>query len=160
LPSAEQPVLRLVPFAIGDVLEIGGKRIEVLSAKHTVPAVGFAVDGGTQGWWVFSGDTGANPVLWQRLRRLKIAHLVIETAFSNDEHELARISRHLCPATLGLELAELEGSVDVYITHVKPGESENVMQQIEALGLSHRVSALAAGQVMRLDDRSADAPGA
>jgi ribonuclease BN (tRNA processing enzyme) len=160
LPSAEQPVLRLVPFAIGDVLEIGGKRIEVLSAKHTVPAVGFAVDGGTQGWWVFSGDTGANPVLWQRLRRLKIAHLVIETAFSNDEHELARISRHLCPATLGLELAELEGSVDVYITHVKPGESENVMQQIEALGLSHRVSALAAGQVMRLVDRSADAPGA
>src|SRR5450631_3810921 len=32
LPSAEQPMLALVPLAVGDVLELNGKRIEVLSA--------------------------------------------------------------------------------------------------------------------------------
>jgi ribonuclease BN (tRNA processing enzyme) len=156
LPSADQPVLCLVPFAVGDVLEIQGKRIEVLSARHTVPAVGFAVDGGASGWWVFTGDTGPNPALWERLRGLKVAHLVIETAFGDDERELARISQHLCPATLGRELEGLQGSVEVHNTHIKPGESQSVMQQIEALGLRHRIHALAAGQSMRLGDRSAE----
>ena len=150
LPSAEQPMLTLVPFAVGDVLELAGKRIEVLSAAHTVPAVGFAVDGGAAGWWVYTGDTGPNPLLWERLRRMKVAHLVIETAFSDDERQLARISRHLCPAALGHELAHLAGSVDVHITHIKPGESEAVMSEIAKLGSPHRIHALAAGQVMQV----------
>ena len=47
LPSAEHPILELRPFAIGDVLTVAGKRIEVLTAAHTVPAVGFAVEGGS-----------------------------------------------------------------------------------------------------------------
>ena len=150
LPSAEHPVLQLVPFAVGDVLELNGKRIEVLSAAHTVPAVGFAVDGGPNGWWVFTGDTGPNPALWQRLQSMKVAHLVIETAFSDEERHLARISRHLCPATLGHELAHLEGSVDVHITHIKPGEMESVMEQIRVLGTPHRIHELSAGQTMAL----------
>ena len=153
LPSAEQPVLQLVPFGVGDVLEVNGKRIEVLSASHTVPAVGFAVDTGEGpggGWWVYTGDTGPNPLLWERLRRMKVAQLVIETAFSDDERQLARISRHLCPAALGHELAQLEGSVDVHITHIKPGEIEAVMSQIGRLGTPHRIHALAAGQVMQV----------
>ena len=157
LPSAEHPALMLVPFAVGDVLTLNGKRIEVLSAVHTVPAVGFAVEAGGEEsgreptWWVFTGDTGPNPLLWQRLRRMKIAHLVIETAFSDDERELARISRHLCPSALGAELAQLGGSVDVYITHIKPGEVDAVMTQIGQLGSVHRIRALMAGQTMRIE---------
>ena len=156
LPSAEEPMLQLLPFAVGDVLELAGKRIEVLSAVHTVPAVGFAVDcgptgaGESRGWWVFTGDTGPNPLLWQRLRKLKVAHLVIETAFSDEERQLARISRHLCPTALGQELAQLEGSVDVHITHIKPGEMDAVMSEIARLETKHRIHALATGQVMRL----------
>ncbi len=151
LPSAELPVLELVPFAIGDLLTLNGKQIEVLTASHTVPAVGFAVNGGEAGHWVFTGDTGPNPALWQRLRGLKVAHLVIETAFSDEERQLARISRHLCPTALGHELAQLEGSVDVHITHIKPGEMEAVMSEIGRLGTPHRIHALAAGDVMRLE---------
>lgn len=150
LPSAEQPVLELVPFAVGDVLTLGQRRIEVLSASHTVPAVGFAVDGGEAGSWVFTGDTGPNPALWARLRHMKVAHLVIETAFSDEERQLAYISRHLCPAALGHELAQLPGSVDVHITHVKPGELEAVMSEVGKLATPHRLHALSAGQAMHL----------
>ena len=150
LPSAEHPVLELLPIAVGDVLTLGGKRVEVLSALHTVPAVGFAVEGGAAGWWVFTGDTGPNPALWQRLQNMRVAHLVIETAFGDDERELARISRHLCPTALGVELTQLPGPVDVYITHIKPGEKEAVMAEIGRLGTPHRIHALAAGQVIEL----------
>ncbi len=107
LPSAEQPTLALTPIAVGETMLLGGKKIEVLPAAHTVPAVGFGVDGGAAGWWVFTGDTGPNPALWERLQTMNVAHLVIETAFGDDERQLARISRHLCPSALGHELKNL-----------------------------------------------------
>ncbi len=159
LPSAEHPMLALIPMAVGDVLELNGKRIEVLPASHTVPAVGYAIDGGAAGWWVFTGDTGPNPALWERLAQKRVAHLVIETAFSDDERQLARISRHLCPAALGHELQHLAGSIDVHITHIKPGEREAVMAEIAKLGSPHRIRALEIGDVMRLVDEPKRAYG-
>jgi ribonuclease BN (tRNA processing enzyme) len=150
LPSHEHPVLRFSTFAIGQTLQLGGRRIEVLTAEHTVPAVGFAVEG-APGHWVFTGDTGPNPNLWMRLRGMRVAHLVIETAFSDEERTVARISRHLCPSTLAGELGQLEGSTQVHITHIKPGEIEAVMAEVGALATRHRISALKAGQVISLD---------
>ncbi len=35
--------------------------------------------GQPRGWWVCNGDTGPNPLLWQRLRSMKVAHLVRAT---------------------------------------------------------------------------------
>lgn len=167
LPSAEQPVLAFVPFEQGEVLQLGGRRIEVLSASHTVPAVGFAVEvpaavataAGAQpedgtAWWVYTGDTGPNPALWSRLRALRVAQLVIETAFSDEERPIADVSRHLCPATLAGELAQISSEVEIYITHIKPGELPAVMREVEALGLPHRIRALETGQVLRVGDLS------
>jgi len=151
LPSAQHPALRLVPFDVGQRLVLGGKTFEVLSAAHTVPAVGFALQGHAQGWWVYTGDTGPNTVLWERLSQMRVDHLVIETAFGDDEIELAGLSRHLCPAKLGRELAQLAGSVQVHITHIKPGEVDAVMSEIGALSTAHRLAPLQAGQVLTLD---------
>jgi ribonuclease BN (tRNA processing enzyme) len=147
LPSAEQPLLKMVPFCIGDVLDFGARHVEVLPAAHTVPAVGFAVlpESGDAGAWVFTGDTGPNPALWRRLQSLKIAHLVIETAFGDDEQHLAKVSAHLCPNLLARELENLAAGVEVHITHIKPGEVKGVMGQIAAHGDRHTVTALTAG---------------
>jgi len=149
LPREDKPVLQLVPFAVGERLDVGGKSFEVLSAAHTVPAVGFGLQG-RDGWWVFTGDTGPNPELWKRLSSMTVSHLIIETAFSDEESELARLSQHLCPEKLGRELAHLAGEVNVHITHIKPGEVNAVMAEVSALATSHRVSALRAGQVLEL----------
>ncbi len=152
LPSAAAPILALHAFEIGDRLSLAGLTIDVLEAVHTVPAVGFAVRGQAAGaWWVFTGDTGPNPALWQRLQGRRLAHVVIETAFSDEESTLARISSHLHPAALEAELRQIEGSVDVHITHIKPGEVDAVMRQIGMLQTAHRIHALTAGQVLHID---------
>ena len=151
LPDAQHPVLRFEPVEVGQVLNLGRRRVEVLPAYHTVPAVGYAVLA-SQGAWVFTGDTGPNPSLWQRLQSLPLAVLVIETAFRDDEHALADISRHLCPAELQHELQQLAAPADVYITHIKPGEVDTVMSEISALQSPHRIHALVTGQVMTLAD--------
>ena len=149
LPRAERPVLRFVPVEVGEVIALGTRRLEVLPAAHTVPAVGYAVHA-PAGAWVFTGDTGVNPALWRRLGELQVAHLVIETAFRDDERELAALSGHLCPAQLGAELAQLRAPCDVCITHVKPGELQAVMQEVSALATGHRVRALHGGDRFEL----------
>ncbi len=154
LPSADAPILQLVPFEIGQIITLGDRRIEVLPAVHTVPAVGFAVLGAPvarRGAFIYTGDTGPNPALWTRLHGMRISSLVIETAFRDDERQLARVSRHLCPAVLGQELARLDNPINVYITHIKPGELDVVMTEIGALGSAHRIRALQHGQVIAID---------
>ena len=147
LPTPQAPALRMRPFEVGEILSLANRQIEVLSASHTVPAVGFAVQGG-EGSWVFTGDTGPNPALWERLRSMRIAHLIIETAFSDEEHALAELSQHLCPKTLGQQLQQLDGHVRVHVTHIKPGEGEAVMAQVRRLSTQHRVDMLVAGELM------------
>jgi ribonuclease BN (tRNA processing enzyme) len=155
LPTLEHPVLRFETFEVGQVLQLslpsGIKQIEVLPAVHTVPAVGFAVIG-SRGAWVFTGDTGPNPALWQRLQTLRLSTLVIETAFGDDEHVLASVSQHLCPAALQRELAQLPKPTEVFITHIKPGEVDAVMSEINAQHSAHRIRALSGGMVMLLLD--------
>ncbi len=153
LPNPQHPVLDFVPIELGQVLEFQGRRIEVLPAEHTVPAVGFAVldaHAPAGGAWVFSGDTGPNPALWQRLAQMRVATLIIETAFGDEEIALARVSKHLSPALLGRELAQLHQPADIYITHIKPGELDVVMAEVARLHTPHRIRQLAAGQVMRV----------
>ena len=107
--------------------------------------VGFGVET-PLGWWVFTGDTGPNPALWQALNGQRIAQLVIETAFGDEEAHLAMISGHLAPQTLARELAQLDGEVSVYITHPKPGEVPAVLSQIRALDTRHVIEPLREGQ--------------
>jgi ribonuclease BN (tRNA processing enzyme) len=131
IPTAESPFLRYQEVQVGTVMSLGGREITPLPARHTVPAVGYHLDSG-QASLVFTGDTGQNDALWRvvnRIRNLKI--LIIETAFSNKERQLAEISRHLCPETLAAELAKLERTAEIYITHLKPGEIEPTMLEIE-----------------------------
>ncbi len=152
LPSLESPLLRFSPVAVGQRLTAAEADVEVLSAAHTVPAVGYAVfgHGRTDNAWVFTGDTGPNPALWQRLTTMDVGHLVIETAFGNEEAALADVSKHHRPETLAGELAQLSGKPQVHITHIKPGEVTAVMAQIHALNLSWAISPLQAGQTFEL----------
>lgn len=157
LPTPESPALRFEAIEVGQVLHLAGRRIEVLPASHTVPAVGFAVDAGdNRGHWVYTGDTGPNAALWKRLAAMKVAHLVIETAFSDDERQLAQISQHLCPSLLREELAQLHGSVDVYVTHIKPGEVDAVMAGVGSFDTPHRIHPLHAGQCIELGTTVSD----
>ena len=141
IPTPETPFLRMRPLAVGDVFTVAGATFEVLPARHSVPAVGYAARGAT-GWWVYSGDTdGQIPGFWNRVNKLHetqggVAALFIETAFSNREQELARKSLHLSPATLAHELTALQPGAHgfpIYITHAKPQESGLIMREVQAL---------------------------
>jgi len=157
IPSAKTPFLQYRPLAEGDMIQVDGTLVSVLPAVHTVPAVGYGVQG-SKGWWAFSGDTERNPGLWRQLEQLPqlkpslpVGMLVIETAFSNRESELARRSLHLSPSSLAAELTHgAAGAIyPIYITHTKPSETDLILQEINQLGLAARADIrwLKAGQV-------------
>jgi ribonuclease BN (tRNA processing enzyme) len=131
IPSVEKPYLRYEAIRVGTAVNLDGRKITALPANHTVPAVGYHLNSG-KGSLVFSGDTGPCPDLWVAVNRIRnLRYLIIETAFSNREKRLATVSKHLCPSTLAEELANLERTPEIYITHLKPGQIELTMQEIE-----------------------------
>jgi len=138
IPTPQEPWLRYQEIKVGEVIAIGGRKITVLPAKHTVPAVGYQLDSGKSSL-VFTGDTGPNDALWEVVNRIKnLKFLIIETAFSDKDRRLAELALHLCPAMLGEELAKLKRTAEVYITHLKPSEVELTMQEIDELSVDLR----------------------
>ena len=133
IPTPEEPWLRYQEVQVGQEIAMEGRKIRVLPAVHTVPAVGYHLDSG-KGSLVFTGDTGPNDALWDIVNRIEnLKFLIIETAFSDKDRRLAELALHLCPSLLGAELAKFKRSAEVYITHLKPSEIELTMQEIEEL---------------------------
>ena len=159
IPSLEAPFITFHALKPTQTLEVKGKFIEVLPAVHTVPAVGYAVTAGN-GCWVFTGDTEVNPAFWKRINELDVVMLVIETAFSNKERDLAKRSLHLSPVALASELDCIEKSRNypIYITHTKPAETELIMAEIQKFdqtsprggNVAHDIHWLRAGQEFEL----------
>ena len=115
-----------------------------------VPAVGYQIDSGANSL-VFTGDTAGGKDFWQAVNKINnLKYLIIETAFSNAEAELARLSKHLCPKTLADELAQLRCQPEMFITHIKPGEDAKIMQEIAANPITQHCQALRHQQIFNL----------
>ncbi|QRM20557.1 MBL fold metallo-hydrolase [Dechloromonas sp. TW-R-39-2] len=131
IPTPEAPFMRFQSIERGQTIDLGGRQITALPAEHTVPAVGYRLDSG-EASLVFSGDTGVCDAFWRVVNRIpNLRHLIIECAFSNREQQLALVSKHLCPNMLATELQKLERECEIHITHLKPGQIELTMEEIE-----------------------------
>lgn len=155
IPDVTKPFLLYNEVTLGETLNLSGRKFTPLPANHVVAAVGYHVDSG-QASLVFTGDTTVCDALWVKVNEIdNLKYLIIETAFSNSELELAILSKHLCPSMLVNELDKLDRSkheipVEIYITHLKPGEGETIMQEIADSHLPHPLQALKNHQVFNL----------
>lgn len=131
IPSIRKPFMRYQTITLGETVELDGRRITAVPANHVVPAVGYHLDSGKASL-VYSGDTTSNDAFWEVVNKIgNLRYLLMETAFSNSERELAILSKHLCPSLLVEELKKYRGQAEVFITHLKPGEVELTMREIE-----------------------------
>jgi ribonuclease BN (tRNA processing enzyme) len=120
---------------VGEAVELRGRRFTAIPANHTVPAVGYSLDNGRNAL-IYSGDTACNDALWKAVNATAhLKYLIIETAFSNKERDIALASKHLCPQLLAEELEKMRVKPEVFITHLKPGEGALTMKEVsEAAG--------------------------
>lgn len=146
IPDHRQPFMRFQPIAVGESVELDGRGITALPARHTVPAVAYRLDSG-RGQLVFTGDTAYCPELIDAINDCpQLRHLILETAFAEEQHGLAVASRHLCPSMARALLDEIRATPELHISHLKPGGGARIIAQMEARGLA--VRALARGDVL------------
>lgn len=147
IPSREHPVMQYQTIEIGHSVRLGERTITALPAEHTVPAVGYQLDSGS-GSLVFTGDTTVNDSFWPVVNGIaNLRYLLIETAFANREQRLAEISKHLCPSMLAGELSKLTITAQIHISHLKPGQAELTMAEIQACAGHLRPTMLQNNQV-------------
>jgi len=150
IPDDQSPFMRFSTITLDETLVFDQRRITVLPAEHTVPAVGYLLESGAASL-AFTGDTGVNPALWPRLNALKhLKYLIIETAFPDAQEELALASKHLCPSMLAAELANLRHYPEVFITHLKPGRIEETMTEVESVAAAYQPHMLQNNQIFDL----------
>lgn len=131
IPDKQSPFLLYKEIRLGEPTVMGRRKITAIPANHVVPAVGYHIDSGKNSF-VFTGDTTSCDALWEAVNKIQnLKYLIIETAFSNAEERLATLSKHLCPSLLAKELAKMTVNPEIFITHLKPGEGEIIMQEIE-----------------------------
>jgi cAMP phosphodiesterase len=130
IPSASQPIMQFSPVTVGHGVMLAGRTITPVPADHVVPAVGYALNSGNASL-VFTGDTCGGDTLWQAVNNIdNLRYLIIETAFSDAERELAILAKHLCPGLLVEQLPNFKRDAQIYITHLKPGEGDTIMHEV------------------------------
>lgn len=130
IPTPGKPFLNYQPLPVGGEASVGNRRIRSVPVKHAVPAVGYIVSG-PGGSIAFSGDMTVNDEFWRALNACAdLKHVIVETSFLDADEELARVSTHLCPRMLAGELRKLKPGPQVHITHLQPGQEDNIMAEI------------------------------
>ena len=150
IPDQKHPFLNFQPLVLGQEVCLEHRRIRPLPANHTVPAVAYQFTVGGESL-VFSGDTTTCAPLFDTLQQIdNLKYLIVECAFSNQEERLAADAKHFCPKTLAAACGNLPRDCEVFITHLKPGQIEQTMLEIEESLGELRPRMLRNGQILEL----------
>jgi cAMP phosphodiesterase len=148
LPSTENPMLRFRACIPGDTVTIDHRDFYAVDVMHSVPSLGYTVQnsGGTV---AVSGDTKTNETLWPVLNAcndLKV--LVIEVSFPDEMEQLANDAGHYCPRTLTRDLKRLRHEPEIWLTGMKPGEEQRILDQVLNAAPNKNINMLSRGTVL------------
>ena len=150
LPDKTSAVLKLEVMEAGDVIELSGRSIEAIAVNHAVPGVGYCVL--SQGRaFAFSGDTSTNDSFWSGLNKYDSLDLLfVETAFADEDIELAKLSCHYCPQLLASDLPKLKHKARIGNSHLKPGCEQKIMAQCQIALSDWDIFQLSSGDVFQI----------
>jgi len=150
IPNLDTPWLKFEPLPMGARATLGGRTFTPLPVDHVVPACAIQLSG-VGGSLVFSGDTTTSDAFTAALNAIPdLRHLIIETSFGNALAEVAQASKHHWPDSLAATLRDLNGKPEIWITHLKPGNEEAIMDELHNVIPDRKVVALEQGQIIHM----------
>ena len=128
------PVMEYVPIPVGQPFPVAHLTVTAVPVNHIVPTVGLIVSDGKKSV-AFSSDTAETEEFWTLLNNAPhVDALLIEASFPNRMAQLAEVSRHFTPASLGEELKKLNhNGLDIMAVHIKPSYRDEIIEQLNAL---------------------------
>jgi cAMP phosphodiesterase len=133
LTSGTGPTLEFRTITPRAPFEINGIRVTAARVNHVVPTVGLRVQD-LETAVIFTSDTYITDEIWEVARETEhLKAIFVDVSYPNEMESLAAASKHLTPQTLASELIKLKQVVEVYATHIKPGNREQVVRQLGEL---------------------------
>lgn len=150
LPSPENPIVRYQVTSPGDTVTIGHRDFYAVDVMHTVPTLGYTVQN-SGGAFAVSGDTKTNETLWPVLNACDdLSVLVIEVSFPDEMERLANDAGHYCPKTLARDLERLKHEPEIWLTGMKPGEEDRILEQVVAAVPDKNIRMLSRGTILKV----------
>lgn len=135
LSTPETPFLRFETLEPGRSVAFEGVVVTPIEVNHVVPTFGFVIEDETS-TIVVSSDTGPTEAIWERARAVKnLKAVFLEATFPAEMDRLADLSKHLTSATFAREIEKIDRSVRIIAVHIKARFHEQVVSELEALGL-------------------------
>jgi len=148
LPNARNPMLRYQVCSPGDTVTINHRSFYAVDVMHTVPTLGYTVQN-SGGVFAVSGDTKTNETLWPVLNACDdLRVLVIEVSFPDEMERLANEAGHYCPSTLAKDLERLQHEPEIWLTGMKPGEEDRILDQVHKAAPAKNIKMLSAGTIL------------
>jgi len=137
LSQSMPPFLRLCPLQPEVEVRVDGLRIMPVPVDHLVPTFGYVI-ADDRSAVIIAGDTGPTARLWEVARQTPDLRAVfLEACFPNSLKRLAEASCHLTPEMFGREVGKMPSGIKVVAMHIKVRYREEVIQELNALGLSN-----------------------
>jgi ribonuclease BN (tRNA processing enzyme) len=134
LPNHLLPAIRFHELENELPVTLDGVRLTPIAVDHLVPTWGFLIEQGNSAV-LWSSDTGPTERLWEIANRTpNLKAVCIEVSFDNSMQQIADVSMHLTPRTLGVELGKLERDVPILLHHLKPQCAERVEREVGQWG--------------------------
>ena len=148
LPTSANPMLRYRVCSPGDTVTIRHRDFYAVDVMHSVPSLGYTVQN-SGGVFAVSGDTKANQTLWPVLNSCEdLRVLVIEVSFPDEMEGLATESGHYCPKTMTEDLKLLKHEPEIWLTGMKPGQEETILEQVIRAAPGKNIRMLSRGTVL------------
>jgi len=148
LPSAENPMLRYSVCSPGDTVSIGHRDFYAIDVMHSVPSLGYTIKN-SGGVFAVSGDTKTNQTLWPVLNNCEdLKVLVIEVSFPDEMASLTEQAGHYCPKTLTADLRRLRHEPEIWLTGMKPGQEELILEQVLQAAPDMNIHMLSSGTIL------------
>ena len=148
LPTAGKPMLRYQVCSPGDTVTINHRNFYAVDVMHTVPTLGYTVQN-SGGVFAVSGDTKTNETLWPVLNACNdLRVLVIEVSFPDEMASLANDAGHYCPSTLAKDLERLLHEPEIWLTGMKPGEEDRILDQVIEAAPGKNIQMLSRGTIL------------
>lgn len=133
LSNQNGPVLKYRTFGEAEKFTVKHLTFQPVSVNHKVPSTGFLVTDGRSTIGL-SGDTAEMNGFWDLINSTDdLSAILLECAFPDELEDLARVSHHLTPRRLKLELEKCERSCPIYVVNLKPMFRESIVDQLAEL---------------------------
>ena len=141
------PVMQYIPIPKGGSFQVAHLQVTAVPVNHIVPTVGLLVTDGKSSL-AFSSDTAETDEFWKVVNETKhLDALLIEASFPDEMAQLAHVSRHFTPSSLGKELRKLtHNGMDILAVHLKPTHRQTIIDQLAALKIP-KLSVMNPGEV-------------